>query len=125
MSTLNSRVSSSTSSLRKRTTRLYGTSNHLARKHSRVSLLAAGAATAGLLGGAVAIASASPQDHAMDNVAATVHGGSLASSGHSGTSALDVFGRPAHVSQAAGGHGSPAQRGSSTAKSAAPAKAAA
>jgi hypothetical protein len=140
MSTLNSRVSSSTSSLHRTTTRLYGTTNRLARKHSRVSLLAAGAATAGLLGGAVAIGGAAPGDHATNHVASTVHGGSVASSGHSGTSALDVFGGAVRASQparqqAAGGHGSPtdltAKRGSSTAKSAdaankaaAPAKAA-
>ena len=141
MSTLNSRLSSSASSLRRTSTRLYRTTNHLARKRSRVSLLAAGAATAGLLGGAFAIAGAAPGHQAMENVATTVHAGSsLASSGHSGTSALDVFGGAVHASQpahqqAAGGHGSPARltsgRGSSTAKSAtasskaaAPAKAA-
>src|SRR5580658_9217990 len=101
MSTLNSRVASSTSSLRKRTTRLYGTTNHLARKHSRVSLLAAGAATAGLLGGACAMAGAVPWDQATGNVATTVHGASPATSGHSGTSALDVFGGAVHASQPA------------------------
>ena len=79
---LNSRVSSSTSSLHRTTTRLYSTTNHLARKHSRVSLLAAGAATVGLVGGACAIADAAPWDQAAGNVATTVHGGSLASSGH-------------------------------------------
>jgi hypothetical protein len=128
MSTLNSRVSSSTSSLHRTTTRLYSTTNRLARKRSRVSLLAVGAATAGLLGGAAAIADAAPWDQAMGNVASTAHGGSLPSSGHSGTSALDAFGGAVHASQPArqqaiGGHGSHTQsaavRGSSTAKSAA------
>ena len=133
MSTLNSRVSSSTASLRRTTTRLYSTTNHLARKHSRVSLLAAGAATAGMLTGVGAIAAAAPWDQAAGNVSTTVHGGSLASSGHSGTSALDVFGGAVHASkpaqQRAGGHGSPARptaaHASNTAnKAAAPAKAA-
>jgi len=116
MSTLNSRVSSSTSSVHNTTTRLYGTTNRLARKHSRVSLIAAGAATAGLLGGAVAIAGAAPGNHATDHVASAVHGGSVASSGHSGTSALDVFGGAVHASQPARQQAAPAK--------AAPAKAA-
>jgi hypothetical protein len=116
MSTLNSRVSSSTSTVQKTTTRLYGTTNRLARKHSRVSLLAAGAATAGLVGGAVAIAGAAPADHATNHVASAVHGGSVASTGHSGTSALDVFGGAVHASQPARQQAAPAK--------AAPAKAA-
>jgi hypothetical protein len=133
MSTLNSRVSSSTASLRRITTRLYGTTNHLARKHSRVSLLAAGAATAGMLTGVGAIVAAAPWDQAAGNVSSTVHGGSLASSGHSGTSALDIFGGAVHASkpakQSAGGHGSPAKptaahESSPASKVAAPAKAA-
>ncbi len=121
VSSLNSRVSSSTSSLRSTTTRLYGTSNHLARKHSRVSLLAAGAATAGLVGGACAIAGAAPWDQATGNVATTVQGGSLTSSGHSGNSALDAFGGTVHASQSA-----PQKAKSATAstKAAVPAKAA-
>jgi hypothetical protein len=131
MSTLNSRVSSSTSSLRKTTTRLYGTTNHMAQKHSRVSLLAAGAAAAGILGGIGAIAAAAPWDQAAGNVSTTVHGGSLASSGHSGASALDIFGGTVHASkpaaqQSTGGHGSPAKptaaHASKTASKAAPAK---
>ena len=114
MSTLNSRVSSSTSSLRKTTTRLYGTTNHIAQKHSRVSLLAAGAAAAGILGGIGAVAAAAPWDQAAGTVSTTVHGGSLSSSGHSGASALDVFGGTVHASKPAaqqptGGHGSPAK----------------
>jgi len=116
MPTLKSSVAASASYLRGTTTRLYSTTNHLVRKHSRASLLAAGAATAGLLGGACTIAAAAPWDQAATgNVSTTVHGGSLPSSGHSGTSALDVFGAAVHASQPA--------RASNPAK-AAPAKAA-
>ena len=134
MSTLNSRVSSSTSSLRKTTTRLYGTTNHMAQKHSRVSLLAAGAAAAGILGGIGAVAAAAPWDQAAGSVSTTVHGGSLSSSGHSGASALDLFGGTVHAStpaaqQSTGGHGSPAKPTATPAantanKPAAPSKAA-
>ena len=86
-----------------------------------------------MLTGVGAIAAAAPWDQAAGNVSTTVHGGSLASSGHSGTSALDVFGGAVHASkpaqQPAGGHGSPARptaaNASNTAnKAAAPAKAA-
>jgi hypothetical protein len=116
MSTLKSSVAASPPFLQGTTTRLYSTTNHLVRRHSRASLLAAGAATAALLGGACTITAAEPWDQAAaDNVSSTVHGGSLPSSGHSGTSALDVFGGAVHASQPA--------RGSSVAK-AAPAKAA-
>ena len=134
--TVNSRVSSPVSFVRNSTIRLYSTNSRVARKQSRVSLLAVGAATAGLLGGACAIVGAAPWDQATgNNVGTTVRGGSLAPSGHSGhsgTSALDVFGAAVHASQparrsAVGGHGQvpTAARGSSAAKVARPAKAAA
>src|ERR1700722_6822911 len=116
MSPLKSSVAACTSSLQGTTIRLHSTTNYLVRKNSRASLLAAGAATAGLLGGACTIAAAAPWDQvATSNVSSTVHGGSLPSSGHSGTSALDVFGGAVHASQPT--------RGSNAAKSA-PVKAA-
>jgi hypothetical protein len=122
MSMLKSRVAVSASFLQGTTIRLYSTTNHLVRKRSRASLLAAGAATAALLGGACTIAAAAPWDQgATGNVSTTVHGGSLPSSGHSGTSALDVFGAAVHASQPA--HASnPAK--AAPAEAAAPAKAA-
>ena len=122
MATLKSGVSTSASSLHRTATRLYGTTNHLARKHSRVSLLAAGAATAGLLGGACTIAAAAPWDQAAGNVTSTTdHGGSLAPSGRSGDSALDIFGGAVHASKPA--HGSDTPKNAAASRAAAPVKA--
>jgi hypothetical protein len=82
------------------TSSLYNSTANLARKHSRVSLLAAGAAAAGMLGVAGVTASA-PWAQAMDNVAKTAHATSQTSSNRS-TSALDeVLGVQAHKAQPA------------------------
>lgn len=120
------------------TSSLYDTTTRLARKHSKVSLLAAGAATAGLLGGVCTMATAAPWDQAIGNMAKTVHDGSQTSAGTSGPSSVDmVLGVkiPAGKStqQSIGGHGSArlsVPNGSNTAKpaaapAAAPARAAA
>jgi hypothetical protein len=104
MPTLKASVAASVPFLQSAATRLCSTTNRLVRENSRASLLAAGAATAGLLGGACTIAAAAPWDQAAaGSVSSTVHGGSLASSGDSGTSALDVFGGAVHASQSARG----------------------
>jgi hypothetical protein len=116
---INSRMSTSS---------LYNSTASLARKHSRVSLLAAGAAAAGMLGVAGAsIGSA----HAMGNVATTADTMSQASASQSNTSALDeVLGVQTHATlpakqQPAASHASPRLSAVPTPAKAAPAKAAA
>jgi len=113
------------------TSSLYHSTASLARKHSRVSLLAAGAAAAGMIGVAGAsIGSASPA-HAMGNIQTTANTASQASSSHSNTSALDeVLGVQAHATipakqQPAVSHTSPRLTAVPTPAKAAAAKAAA
>ncbi len=80
------------------TSSLYNSTASLARKHSRVSLLAAGAAAAGMLGVAGASIGSAPTAHAMGNIETTANTASQASSSHSNASALDeVLGAQAHA----------------------------
>ena len=84
------------------TSSLYNSTAGLARKHSRVSLLAAGAAAAGMLGVAGASIGSAPTAHAMGNIGTTANTASQASSSHSNASALDeVLGVQAHATQPA------------------------
>jgi hypothetical protein len=115
---INSRMSTSS---------LYNSTASLARKHSRVSLLAAGAAAAGMLGVAGASIGSAPMAHAMGNVVTTANTTSQGSSNHTNTSALDeVLGVQARAAQStlhpAASH-APSPR--LTAPASAPAKAAA
>src|ERR1700722_10088621 len=95
------------------TSSLYNSTANLARKHSRVSLLAAGAAAAGMLGVAGASIGSAPSAHAMGAIGTTANTSSQASSSHAGTSALDeVLGVQTHAAQLAkqqpaAGHASP------------------
>jgi hypothetical protein len=83
------------------TSSLYNSTASLARKHSRVSLLAAGAAAAGMLGVGLASIGSAPA-HAMGNVVTTANTSSQGSSSHTNTSALDgVLGVQAHAAQPA------------------------
>jgi hypothetical protein len=83
------------------TSSLYNSTASLARKHSRVSLLAAGAAAAGMLGVAGASIGSAPA-HAMGNIDTTANTASQASSSHSNASALDeVLGVQTHAAQPA------------------------
>src|ERR1700680_1791555 len=83
------------------TSSLYNSTASLARKHSRVSLLAAGAAAAGMVGVAGASIGSTPA-HAVGNVVTTANTSSQGSSTHSNTSALDeVLGVQAHTTQPA------------------------
>jgi hypothetical protein len=115
---INSRMSTSS---------LYNSTASLARKHSRVSLLAAGAAAAGMLGVAGASIGSTPTAH----VATTADTLSPASASHSNTSALDeVLGVQTHKTlpakqQPAASHASPRLSAVPTPAKAAPAKAAA
>jgi hypothetical protein len=118
---INSRMSTSS---------LYNSTASLARKHSRVSLLAAGAAAAGMLGVAGASIGSAPTAHAVGNVETTANTASQASSSHSNGSALDeVLGGQAHATlpakQPAASHASPRLAAVPTPAKAAPAKAAA
>ena len=80
------------------TSSLYNSTATLARKHSRVSLLAAGAAAAGMLGVAGASIGSAPMAHAMGNVVTTANTSPQGSSSHADTSALDeVLGVQAHT----------------------------
>jgi hypothetical protein len=80
------------------TSSLYNSTASLARKHSRVSLLAAGAAAAGMLGVAGATIGSAPTAHATGNVATTANTASQGSSNHTNTSALDeVLGVQSHA----------------------------
>ena len=112
------------------TSSLYNSTASLARKHSRVSLLAAGAAAAGMLGVAGASIGSAPMAHAMGNVVTTANTSSQGSSSHSNTSALDeVLGVQAHTTQPAkqqpaASHTSPRLTAVPTPAKAAPAKAA-
>ena len=114
---INSRMSTSS---------LYNSTVSLARKHSRVSLLAAGAAAAGMLGVAGASIGSAPSAHAMGNIETTANTASQGSSSHSNASALDeVLGHasatlPAKQQPAAGHAATPRLQAAS-----APAKAAA
>ena len=111
------------------TSSLYNSTASLARKHSRVSLLAAGAAAAGMVGVAGASIGSAPMAHAMGNVVTTANTASQASSTHSNTSALDeVLGVQAHTTQPAkqqpvASHTSPRLAAVPTPAKAAPAKA--
>src|SRR5580692_7187357 len=113
------------------TSSLYNSTASLARKHSRVSLLAAGAAAAGMLGVAGASIGSAPMANAMGNVVTTANTSPQGSSSHAGTSALDeVLGVQAHTTQPAkqqpvASHTSPRLTAVPTPAKAAPAKAAA
>jgi hypothetical protein len=115
---INSRMSTSS---------LYNRTASLARKHSRVSLLAAGAAAAGMLG----VAGASIGSAPLANVSTTADTMSHASASQSNTSALDeVLGVQTHATlpakqQPAASHASPRLSAVPTPAKAAPAKAAA
>jgi hypothetical protein len=79
------------------TSSLYNSTAALARKHSRVSLLAAGAAAAGMLGVAGASIGSAPLAHAAGDIQTTA---ATQGAAHSNTSALDeVLGVQAHVVQ--------------------------
>ena len=112
------------------TSSLYNSTASLARKHSRVSLLAAGAAAAGMLGVAGASIGSAPMAHAMGNVTTTADTVSQAGPSHSNTSALDeVLGVQTHAAQPAkqqpaASHTSPRLTAVPTPAKAAPAKAA-
>jgi hypothetical protein len=112
------------------TSSLYNSTAGLARKHSRVSLLAAGAAAAGMLGVAGASIGSAPMAHAMGNIETTANTASQASSSHSNPSALDeVLGVHAAATlpakqQPAVSHTSPRLAAVPTPAKAAPAKAA-
>ena len=71
------------------TSPLYNSTASLARKHSRVSLLAAGAAAAGMLGVAGVSIGSAPIADAAGNATTTADTVSQASAGQSSTSALD------------------------------------
>ena len=76
------------------TSSLYNSTANLARKHSRVSLLAAGAAAAGMLGVAGASIGSAPTALAAGNITTTADTTSHAASTPMNTSALDqVLGR--------------------------------
>ena len=84
------------------TSSLYNSTASLARKHSRVSLLAAGAAAAGMLGVAGVSIGSAPMAHAIGNVVTTANTSSQGSSSYTDTSALDeVLGVQAHTTQPA------------------------
>jgi hypothetical protein len=108
------------------TSSLYNRTASLARKHSRVSLLAAGAAAAGMLG----VAGASIGSAPLANVSTTADTMSHASASQSNTSALDeVLGVQTHATlpakqQPAASHASPRLSAVPTPAKAAPAKAA-
>ena len=108
------------------TSSLYNSTASLARKHSRVSLLAAGAAAAGMLGVAGATIGSAPTAHATGSAATIANSASQGSSSHTNISALDeVLGHasatlPAKQQPAAGHAASPRLQAAS-----APAKAAA
>jgi hypothetical protein len=112
------------------TSSLYNSTASLARKHSRVSLLAAGAAAAGMLGVAGVSIGSAPMAHAMGNVVTTANTSSQGSSSHPDTSALDeVLGVQAHTTQPAkqqpaASHTSPRLTAVPTPPKAVPAKAA-
>ena len=112
------------------TSSLYNSTASLARKHSRVSLLAAGAAAAGMLGVAGASIGSAPMAHAMGNVTTTADTMSQAGASQSNTSALDeVLGVHPHATlpakqQPAASHTSPRLTAVPTPAKAAPAKAA-
>ena len=82
------------------TSPLYNSTVSLARKHSRMSLLAAGAAAAGMVGVAGASIGSTHVAHAMDNVVTTANT-TQGSSNHSNTSALDEVLGVGHASQPA------------------------
>jgi hypothetical protein len=113
------------------TSPLFNSTASLARKHSRVSLLAAGAAAAGMLGVAGASIGSAPMAHAAGNINTTADTRSQASSSQSSTSALDeVLGVHTHATlpakqQPAPSHTSPRLTAVPTPAKAAPAKAAA
>ena len=86
---INSRMSTSS---------LYNSTANLARKHSRMSLLAAGAAAAGMVGVAGASIGSTHVAHAMDNVVTTANT-TQGSSNHSNSSALDEVLGVGHASQ--------------------------
>jgi hypothetical protein len=94
-STLKSRMSASASSLHEAATYLHDAVNHLAGKHSRVSLLVAAAATAVAAAAAVgsgSMAVPAPWDEAVGSFSATLHSSSLGSRPNPGASAPDLFG---------------------------------
>jgi len=110
------------------TSSLYHSTASLARKHSRVSLLAAGAAAAGMIGVAGASIGSAPTAHATGNIETTANTASQASSSRS--SALDEVLGQGHATlpakqQPAASHTSPRLTAVPTPAKAAPAKAAA
>jgi hypothetical protein len=119
---INSRMSTSS---------LYNSTASLARKHSRVSLLAAGAAAVGMVGVAGASIGSAPMAHAAGTIVTTANTSSQAgSSTYSNTSALDeVLGVQTHTTQPAkqqpvASHTSPRLAAVPTPAKAAPVKAA-
>ena len=113
------------------TSPLLNSTASLARKHSRVSLLAAGAAAAGMLGVAGASIGSAPTAHAAGNIGTTADTMSQASSSQSSSSALDeVLGVHTQATlpakqQPVPSHTSPRLTAVPTPAKAAPAKAAA
>lgn len=67
---------------------LYHSTANIARKHSRISVIAAAAATAGALGAVGIAAGAAPWEGALDNVATTAHVDSVSTSSQPGSSPL-------------------------------------
>jgi hypothetical protein len=63
----------------------------ITRRHSRLSIFAASAVTAGLLGTAGFAVGSAPWSHAAGDAAKTVHSGSQSTAGHSGTVAFDAM----------------------------------
>jgi hypothetical protein len=63
----------------------FRTTVNVARKHSRVSVVAAAVAASGVLGAAGFTASAAPRAQAIDDVANTAQAGSQSTSGQQGS----------------------------------------
>jgi hypothetical protein len=71
--------------------RVYRKADEFARKHSRVSMIAAATAAAGILGAAGFAAGAAPWEQAFSNVALTAQGDSSAASGQLGGSLFQAI----------------------------------
>jgi hypothetical protein len=106
------------------TSSLYNSTAAMARKHSRASLLAAGAAAAGMLGVAGASIGSAPMAHAAGNIVTTANTASQGSN-HTNTSALDeVLGVQTPAKQQPAAHAAPRLAAVPTPAKAAPVKAA-